>query len=77
MFAPFILELRRAGVPSSLTEWLSLLGAMRAGVADYSVEDFYFLARAALVKDERSMTCFRSSMFGPRSVPSLVTSVTT
>ncbi|WP_353210855.1 VWA domain-containing protein [Rhodovarius sp.] len=58
MFAPFILELRRAGVPSSLTEWLSLLGAMRAGVADYSVEDFYFLARAALVKDERYLDRF-------------------
>ena len=58
MFAPFIIELRRAGVPSSLTEWLSLLGAMKAGVADYSVEDFYFLARAALVKDERYLDRF-------------------
>ena len=53
MFAPFIQDLRKAGVPVSITEHLALLGAMQAGVADYSVEDFYFLARSALVKDER------------------------
>ncbi len=53
MFAGFVAGLRGAGVPVSITEHLSLLGAMQAGVADYSVEDFYFLARSALVKDER------------------------
>jgi uncharacterized protein with von Willebrand factor type A (vWA) domain len=53
MFAGFIQGLRSAGVPVSITEHLSLMGAMQAGAADYSVEDFYFLARAALIKDER------------------------
>jgi uncharacterized protein with von Willebrand factor type A (vWA) domain len=53
MFAGFVEGLRRSGVPVSITEHLSLLGAMQAGVADYSVEDFYFLTRSALVKDER------------------------
>ena len=53
MFTGFIQGLRGAGVPVSITEHLSLLGALQAGVADWSVEDFYFLARAALVKDER------------------------
>jgi uncharacterized protein with von Willebrand factor type A (vWA) domain len=53
MFAGFIQGLRSAGVPVSITEHLSLMGAMQAGAADYSVEDFYFLARSALVKDER------------------------
>ncbi len=53
MFTGFIEGLRKSGVPVSITEHLSLLGAMDAGVADYSVEDFYFLARSALVKDER------------------------
>ena len=53
MFTGFIEGLRTAGVPVSITEHLSLLGALQAGVADYSVEDFYFLARSALVKDER------------------------
>ena len=35
MFAPFVLALREAGVPASLTEYLALLGAMRAGVVEY------------------------------------------
>jgi uncharacterized protein with von Willebrand factor type A (vWA) domain len=34
------------------------MGAMKQGVADYSVEDFYFLARATLVKDERHIDRF-------------------
>ena len=67
MFTTFVLSLRQAGVPASITEYLSLLGAMQTGVADYSVEDFYFLSRAALVKDERHLdrfdrvfaTCFK------------------
>ena len=67
MFTPFILALRQAGLPASVTEYLALLGAVRAGVADYSVDDFYYLARATLVKDERHLdrfdqvfaTCFK------------------
>jgi uncharacterized protein with von Willebrand factor type A (vWA) domain len=53
MFPALITGLRTAGVPVSLTEYLALLGAMQAGVAEYSVNDFYSLARACLVKDER------------------------
>ena len=34
------------------------MAAMKAGVADYSVEDFYYLARATLVKDERHLDKF-------------------
>ena len=58
MFTTFIDGLRRAGIPASVTEYLALLGAMRAGVAEYSVDDFYFLSRAALVKDERLLDRF-------------------
>ena len=58
MFATFILALRQAGLPASITEYLALLRAMKAGVADYSVEDFYHLSRAALVKDERHLDRF-------------------
>ena len=53
MFTGFIEGLRASGVPVSITEHLSLLGALQAGVVEYDVEDFYFLARSALVKDER------------------------
>jgi len=58
MFAGFILSLRKAGIPASVTEYLALLGAMRAGVADYDIDDFYYLSRAALVKDERLLDRF-------------------
>ncbi|HYZ33124.1 MAG TPA: VWA domain-containing protein [Crenalkalicoccus sp.] len=58
MFVPFIAALRAAGIPASLTEYLVLLGAMKAGVAEYSVDDFYHLSRAALVKDERHLDRF-------------------
>lgn len=58
MLATFILKLREGGLPASITEYLSLLGAMKAGVADYNIEDFYFLSRAALVKDERHLDRF-------------------
>ena len=36
----------------SITELLTLLEAMKKGVAGHSVEDFYILSRACLVKDE-------------------------
>src|SRR3569832_640361 len=53
MFIPFFLELKAARVPVSLREYLSLLEGLEAGLVDYDVEGFYYLARAALVKDER------------------------
>lgn len=44
--------LRGAGIPVSVTEFLTLLDALSKRVAGYSVDDFYYLARATLVKDE-------------------------
>jgi uncharacterized protein with von Willebrand factor type A (vWA) domain len=58
MFSHLILGLRSAGLPASVTEYLTLMAAMKAGVADYSIEDFYYLARATLVKDERNLDKF-------------------
>ena len=58
MFAHLIQGLRAAGLPTSITEHLTLMAAMKAGVAEYSVEDFYYLARATLVKDERHLDKF-------------------
>jgi hypothetical protein len=58
MFAGFIQALRKESVPVSLTEYLTLLGALQAGVVSLDVEDFYFLARASLVKDERHIDRF-------------------
>ena len=52
MFLPFFLELKAAGVPVSLREYLTLIEALDDGMVLYDVEGFYFLARSALVKDE-------------------------
>jgi len=58
MFPSFFLELRRAKVPVSLREYLVLMEAMRENLAAYSVDDFYYLSRATLVKDERNLDKF-------------------
>ena len=58
MFVSFFLDLRRAGLPVSLTEYLTLLEALKQGVCDPSIEAFYFLSRASLVKDERHIDKF-------------------
>jgi uncharacterized protein len=51
-------ELRAAKVPVTLREYLTLLEALDQDLAEKSVEDFYFLARACLVKDERNLDKF-------------------
>ncbi len=58
MFIGFFLALRAAGVKTSLREYLTLQEAMRAGLGDYDIDTFYFLARAVLVKDERLIDRF-------------------
>ncbi|GGF63735.1 VWA domain-containing protein [Paracoccus acridae] len=58
MFIPFLDSLRRQGVPVSLREWLDLMAGMQAGVAGWTVDGFYHLARLALVKDERHIDRF-------------------
>ncbi len=63
MFATFFRALRDARVPVTLKEYLTLLEAMEADVAGRRVEDFYYLSRAALVKDERYLDRF-DAVFG-------------
>ena len=58
MFLPFFEHLRKAGIPVSLREYLSFLEGMKAGLATYDVEAFYYLARTAMVKDERNLDKF-------------------
>ncbi len=63
MLTTFFHELRAAKIPVTLKEYLTLLEAIDAGVANGRVEDFYYLARAALVKDERQLDRF-DQVFG-------------
>jgi hypothetical protein len=52
MFTNFFYQLRREGVPVSLTEWMTLMEGLNAGLAESSLSGFYYLARAVLVKSE-------------------------
>ena len=58
MLIPFFYLLRDGGVKTSITEMLTLLEALKRGVAGHSVDDFYHLARACLVKDESQLDRF-------------------
>jgi uncharacterized protein with von Willebrand factor type A (vWA) domain len=58
MFVAFFHELKSAGVPVTLREYLTLIEAMDADLAGRRVEDFYYLSRAVLVKDERNLDKF-------------------
>ncbi len=58
MFVSFFQQLTSAGVPVSLREYLTLMEAMQADLATRRVENFYYLARATLVKDERNIDKF-------------------
>ena len=58
MLIRFFTDLRAGGVPVTLPEFLSLLEGLQAGLAALSPEDFYYLARLALVKDERHFDRF-------------------
>jgi len=58
MLIRFFTDLRAGGVPATLPEFLSLLEALEARLAGLSPEDFYYLARMSLVKDERHFDRF-------------------
>lgn len=58
MFITFLEELRAAKIPASMKEHLMLLEALKADVIDWSITDFYYLARAVYVKDEALLDRF-------------------
>ena len=52
MLIDFFLHLKSARLPVSTREFLTLLEALQARVVSLSIDDFYHLARATLIKDE-------------------------
>src|SRR5262249_35662723 len=79
MFVTFFAELKRAGVPVTLREYLTLMEAMDRDLASRRVEDFYYLSRASLVKDERNLDkfdrVFGQVFKGVESTPDLATEI--
>ena len=73
MFLPFFDQLRRAGVPVTLREYLAFLEAVKCGLVTYDIEGFYYLARTAMVKDERNLDkfdrAFAASFKGLEAIP--------
>ena len=53
MLINFFLELKKARIPVSITELLHLLDVLKARLVYADMDDFYYLSRMALVKDER------------------------
>ena len=63
MFINFFFDLKQASLPVSLNEYLMLMEAMNKRVVDsFNVNDFYYLSRSALVKDERYLDKFDRSL---------------
>ena len=58
MFLHFFERLRHSGVPVSLREYLGFLEGMVSGLVTYDVDGFYYLARSAMVKDEKNIDKF-------------------
>ena len=64
MLLDFFYTLRAAKLPVSVKEYLTLLEALHRGVVGpnnpdgYKIDDFYYLARTALVKDEKNFDKF-------------------
>jgi uncharacterized protein with von Willebrand factor type A (vWA) domain len=58
MLIDFFLHLRSAKLPVSVKEYLMLLEALSKGVIGQSIDDFYHLSRASLIKDERNFDKF-------------------
>lgn len=73
MFLPFFDNLRNAGVPVSLREFLAFLEGMKAGLVTYDINAFYYLARTVMVKDERHLDrfdrAFAATFSGLEAIP--------
>src|ERR1700674_392042 len=52
MLIEFFLKLKQAGLPVSINEFLTLMDALRHQLVYGSIDDFYYLGRLTLVKDE-------------------------
>ena len=72
MFLPFFDTLRAARIPVSLREYLAFLEGVSRGLVTYDVDGFYYLARAAMVKDERHLDrldqCFAHAFGGLEAI---------
>lgn len=73
LFGEFFYALRKEGLKIGLSEWMALLEAFQLGAIEPSIDDFYHVARAILVKDESHFDVYDQvfvSVFGGNRLPS-------
>lgn len=58
MFLNFFYLLRGTGIPVSLHEYLALMQALKKNITEYNIDDFYFLSKSLLVKNEMHLDRF-------------------
>ena len=58
MFLNFFLKLKESRIPVSLNEFLTFLSALNSSSILYNFDNFYFLARSILIKDEKLLDTF-------------------
>ncbi|AGW89423.1 MULTISPECIES: vWA domain-containing protein [Cupriavidus] len=58
MLIDFFFSLRHAKLPVSVKEYLTMLEALKAQVISPSIDEFYYLSRMTLVKDEKHFDKF-------------------
>lgn len=58
MFLDFFLLLKHDGIPVTIREYLTFLEALDEGIAEYNVDDFYYLSRTSLIKHEHHLDRF-------------------
>src|SRR5229473_4486497 len=79
MLIDFFLKLKSHKLPVSIKEYLTLLQAMEKRVIGQSVEEFYYLSRTALVKDEANFDKFDRAFgefwHGVETIPGIETQI--
>ncbi len=58
MFLNFFLRLKQSKIPVSLNEFLSFLNTLNLDLVQYDINNFYYLARTSLIKDEKLIDKF-------------------
>jgi uncharacterized protein with von Willebrand factor type A (vWA) domain len=61
MLINFFMELKKARIPVSITELMHLLEVLKARLVYADIDEFYYLSRMTLVKDERHYDKFDRS----------------
>ena len=64
--------IRSSGVPCTVRELLDLLGALENQLVYANIDDFYYLSRATLVKDEKYYDKFDTVSYTHLTLPTIL-----